>query len=202
MAIFGLTGNLASGKSTVLKLLKNKGAFVFDADKKIHQYYRQRKGIVYKKIAAAFPAVLQKGVICRKKLANIVFTDKKKLKTLEGIVHPVVIKDMLTWVRAARGKKKTYIAEVPLLFEKKLAHYFDGVILILAKREILIKRIIKKYRFSKKEALDRLSLYLPMRKKIKGSDFIINNSSDFKSLNKEVDLLWKNLKQNQKARRR
>jgi dephospho-CoA kinase len=202
MSIFGLTGNLGCGKSTVLKLLRKKGAHVFDADKRIHQYYRQTKGPVYKKIAKAFPESLYRGAISRKRLGGIVFSDKKKLRNLERIVHPVVIKDMIKWASQAKSKEKICVAEVPLLFEKKLKRYFNGVILVVVKRDVLIKRIIKKYKFSKKEVLNRLSLYVPIKKKAKYSDFIINNSSDLKKLKKEVDLLWKNLKQNQKAKRR
>jgi len=201
MAVFGLTGNLASGKSIVLKLLKNNGALVFDADKKIHQYYRQKNGAVYKKIVAQFPQVLERGIVSRKKLGIIVFSDHTKLKKLERIVHPAVIKDMVSWVKSARNKKRICVAEVPLLFEKKLKSYFDGVILVLVKRNILIERIVKKYKFSKTEAENRLSLYVDIRKKIRGSNFIVNNSKDFKTLNKEVDLLWKKLKKNQKVRR-
>ena len=85
MAVFGLTGNLARGKSTDHKLLKNKGALVYDADKKIHQYYRQKNGAVYKKIVAEFPQVLKRGMISRKKLGAIVFSDRDKLKILEKI---------------------------------------------------------------------------------------------------------------------
>ena len=201
MAVFGLTGNLGSGKSTVLKLLKNKGALVFDADKKIHQYYRQKNGVIFKKIVVEFPQVLKQGIISRKKLGAIVFSDHTKLKKLEEIVHPAVIKDMRGWVKSARNKKGIYVAEVPLLFEKKLKSCFDGVILVLVKRDILIERIVKKYRFSKNQARSRLSLYIAIRKKIRGSNFVVNNSKDFKTLNKEVDLLWKRIKQNQKARR-
>ena len=195
MAVFGLTGNLASGKSTVLKLLKEKGAVVFDADKKIHQYYKDRRCFIYKKIAAFFPQALQKGVISRKKLGGIVFADRKKLATVERIVHPIIITDILKWVRLARGKKRIYVAEVPLLFEKKLISYFDGVILVLAKQDILIKRIVEKYNLSKAGAKNRLSLYIPIREKMKDADFIINNSLSLKVLKKEVDLLWKKLNQ-------
>ncbi|MCK4519936.1 MAG: dephospho-CoA kinase, partial [Candidatus Omnitrophica bacterium] len=87
-----------------------------------------------------------------------------------------------------------YIAEIPLLFEKELTRHFQIIILVTVKRRILIQRIIKKYGFSKKETLNRLALYKPIREKIKGSDFIIDNSLDFRRLKKEVDLLWKKIK--------
>ena len=193
MAIIGLTGNLASGKSTVLKLFKNKGAIVFDTDKKIHCYYRDKKTLVYKKIAAAFPQCIKEGVISRKELAGIVFSNKIKLKKLERIIHPVITGDLLSWLKG-KDKSKAYIAEVPLLFEKNLSRYFQVIILVTVKRRILTQRIIEKYGFSKKEVLNRLSLYKPIGEKIKGSDFVIDNSLDFRQLKKEVDLLWKKIK--------
>lgn len=195
MSILGLTGNLASGKSTVLKLLRKKGALTFDADKRIHHYYKQKRGPVYKKIAVMFPQVIKGGQIQRKKLADIVFSDKAALKKLEAIIHPLIIKDMLRWEAKRKDKRRVYIAEVPLLFEKKLAHYFKAIILVITKRQILIPRIIKKYHLSKNQVLKRLSLYTPLKEKIKRADFVINNNSGFKKLEKEVDLLWKKLKE-------
>ena len=183
---------MASGKSTVLKLLKNKGAVVFDVDKRIHRYYRDKNSPVYKKITIAFPQCLKAGVISRKELAACVFSGKSKLKKLEKIVHPVVTKDLLKWLKT-ESKKRVRIAEVPLLFEKKLAGHFDKVILVTVTRSILIQRIIKKYGFSKGETLNRLSLYMPIREKIKRSDVVIDNSMDYKRLKKEVDLLWKKI---------
>ena len=195
MPILGLTGNLASGKSTVLKLLKSKGAVVFDVDEEIYRYYRDKNSLVYKKITAVFPQCLKHGVISRKELAAGVFSSKPELKKLEKIVHPVVTKDLLKWLKAG-NRKRVHIAEVPLLFEKKLARHFDKIILITVTRPILIQRIIKKYGFNKRETLDRLSLYKPIREKIKGSDFVIDNSMNFRRLKKEVDLLWKKISQN------
>ena len=196
MGVFAITGELAGGKSTVLKFLKKKGAYCFDADKRIHQYYRQKQSLVYKRIASSFPEAVSSGSISRRKLASIVFSDRGKLKKLEKIVHPVVTKDLLKWVNKAKVKKGIYIAEVSLLFEKKLMPYFEGVILVMTRRQILIRRIIERYNFSKKQALSRLSLYMPIREKIKRADFIVNNNSDFEKLEKEVDLLWKKIRQN------
>ena len=197
MSVLGLTGNLATGKSTVLKLLKDKGVKVFDVDEKIHSYYWNKKSLVYKKVAAVFPECLKGSVISRKKLGSIIFSNRVKLKKLEKIVHPVVTKDLLKWVKQNKSdKRKIYIAEVPLLFEKKLTRHFNRIILIVVKKEVLIQRIIKKCGLSKNKVLNRLSLYRPIREKIKGSDFIVNNSLNLKRLKKEVDLLWKKIKQN------
>jgi dephospho-CoA kinase len=202
MPVLGLTGNLASGKSTVLKLLKAKGAIIFDADSRIHSYYRDKKSPVYKKVAASFPQCLKGRSISHRKLAGLVFSDRRKLKKLEAIVHPVIIKDLLKWVKErGTGKRKIYVAEVPLLFEKKLSGYFNSVVLIVAKQKVLIPRITKKYGFSKEEAVRRLSLYSPVREKIKSADFVVDNNSNSRQLKKEVDLLWRKIRQNQRVSR-
>jgi len=199
MPVLGLTGNLATGKSTVLKLLRTKGAKTFEADKLVHKYYKQANSPIYKKIVAAFPGCLSRGLISRKKLGSIVFSNNSKLKKLEGIVHPVVTKDLLNWIKQGKSDdKKFYIAEVPLLFEKGLTRHFDKIILIVVNKEVLTQRIIKKYGITKSEVSKRLCLYRPIREKIKKSDFIINNSLDFKRLEKEVGLLWKKKKKKQK----
>ena len=194
MGVFGLTGNFASGKTTVLQLLKNKGANVFDCDNKIHEYYRDKNSSIYKKIAAAFPKVIKRGRIQRDILGKEVFFNKSKLSVLEDIVHPVIKQDLLYWIDEAKKKEGIYIAEVPLLFEKKWDRYFDGAILVLAPVANAIKRIMKDHQLSRQEALDRLALYIPIIEKIEKADFIINNNLGIKELKKEVNLLWKNLK--------
>ncbi|MBU0693244.1 MAG: dephospho-CoA kinase [Candidatus Omnitrophica bacterium] len=190
MGVFAITGNLTSGKSTVLKLLKNKGAGIFDIDERIHEYYKDRSSSVYKKVISTFPQVVKKHSISRRKLAGVVFKDLRQLHRLERIVHPASIRDLGEWVKRVRVKKGSYIAEVPLLFEKKLQDCFDGVILVVAKREILIERIRKKFSLSREMAIKRLSLYLSIREKIKKADFIIENDVTFRKLKEEVDSLW------------
>ncbi len=196
MKVLALTGNPGSGKTSALRLLNKKGALVFDADKTIHRYYRDKHSLVYKKVARAFPQSLSARKIRRQKLAKLVFPDRKKLKKLEGIVHPAVIREMLAWIK--RGPKRTnkvLVAEVPLLFEKKLEAYFDAVILVKLKPDEYLRRLNKFYGFNKGLALKRLKLFKPLREKIKRADYIIDNSGSLTSLKKEVDSLWKKLKE-------
>jgi len=186
MIVVGLTGNPGSGKTTALKLFKAKGARVFNADKLVHAYYRDRKGLIYKKITGQFPEVLRSGRICRRKLASVVFVEPKKLKKLEQIVHPTVVRELKKWIKQCRSqaKLKLSVAEVPLLFEKKLTKHFDQVVLIKGP-----------CRLSKVSMLKRQKFYEPLSRKIKRADFVIDNSGNIKKLTKEVDLLWKSLKQ-------
>ncbi|MFA5272236.1 MAG: dephospho-CoA kinase [Candidatus Omnitrophota bacterium] len=190
MSIFGLTGSLSSGKSTALNFFKKKGAVIYDADREVHKYYKNKKSSIYKKIALVFPKAFKKGVINRKILGEIVFRDTKKLRTLETIVHKQVIKDLKLWVSKAKKTKRIYIAEVQLLFEKKLERLFDATILVYTPKNILIKRIENNLGFSKAKALARLKLYGPVKEKIKRADFVINNNSNIKALKNKTNALW------------
>lgn len=194
MGVFAITGSLASGKSTVIKLLKRKGAIIFDVDARIHQYYKDRKSDVYKKVTFAFKEVVKNCLISRKKLAKIVFSNIGERHKLEEIVHPVIIRDLKMWINKVDAREGIFIAEVPLLFEKKLDSYFDGTIFIYVKRSNLIERIRKKLHVSKNEAIRRLSMLLPVKEKVKRADFVIDNNSDMRKLKKEVDLVWNKLR--------
>jgi len=198
MAVVAITGKLSSGKSTVLRLLKKKGARVFSADKKVHQLYRNKKSKVYKKVACLFPEVMCGGSISRRRLGTIIFCDSDRRRCLEHIIHPVVIDELRSWIASVRRKKAVSVAEVPLLFEKRLQAYFDYTVLVTAPQDTLLERIKEKYSLSAAAALKRLRASLPDRQKRKMVDFIVDNSADMKQLQKEVELLWKKLRQKQK----
>lgn len=193
MAVFGITGNLTSGKSTLVKFLKRKGAVVFDADSKVHQYYRDKNSEVYRRVSLFFPQAVKKGLISREELAKIVFFDKKKLYKLERIVHPFVIRDLKEWIREVRVKDGIFAAEVPLLFEKNLNDLFDGVILVFVKKDILLKRIIEKFNFSRSEAQDRLALFKSVKEKMSLADFVIDNSKGLNEFSIAMELLLNKL---------
>jgi len=195
MPVIAITGSLCVGKTTVLKILKEKGARVFNVDRKIHSYYKDKTSIVYKKIKIIFPRVFDdKGNILRKKLGEIVFYDYDMLKKLEKIVHPRLIRDLRRWVQYRKGKPDIFVAEVPLLFERKLDKMFDEVILVYTPRSILLNRVKTKFGLSKKEALKRLNLFSSLNKKKKYSDFVINNNSNIYDLKRMVSQIWQELK--------
>ncbi|MCM8787062.1 MAG: dephospho-CoA kinase [Candidatus Omnitrophica bacterium] len=193
MPVFAITGNICSGKSSLLFFLKKMGAIVFDADKKVHQYYSDKESIVYKKIKKYFPLVFVNNRIVRKKLLKLVLDDNKKLQLLEKIVHPIIMKDLKKWIAQTKKTDKIAVAEVPLLFEKKLENCFDGVIILNVNENILLNRIQKKYKISKAEAIRRLKLFLPIEEKIKKANFVIENNKDIKNLYKEAKNLWEKI---------
>jgi dephospho-CoA kinase len=189
MPKIGLTGVVGSGKTTVLKLFAKLGAKVFDSDKKIHQFYQDLNHPVYKKVKQVFPEVELDNKMSRKNLAELVFNDQEKLKKLEEIVHPEIIRFLKQWLEI-KSKTEVCIAEVPLLFEKDLQGLFDKTILIKVKEDILAKRLKEKHNFSDEEIKKRLSLYLPGKEKEKRADFILTNNLSLGDLEKEVSVLW------------
>ncbi len=195
MPVVAITGSICSGKSTVLRILKEKGAKTVSLDRWVHRYYRDKKSVVYQKIKKFFPSVLNcRGTILRKKLGRIVFSDYRLLKKLESVVHPVIVRDLKRWVFCKKCQRGVYVIEIPLLFEKDLENIFDSIILVSASQSNLVKRIKKKFNISHEEAKKRLSYFMPTEKKKKKVDFVINNDCSLLSLKKKVGVIWRRLK--------
>ena len=201
MPVIAITGDLCSGKTTVSRLLRRRGARVFSADRVVHAYYRNANSQIYKNVKRVFPQSLdRRGRILRRRLRGEVFADPAKLRKLERLVHPQVRRDLIEWVKINKGKKGIYIAEIPLLFEKKLDKIFNKVIFVYASRLVLIKRIKRKFGISEKQALQNLELFLSTKEKQKKSDFVINNSFGIENLKKETRMIWQKLKSIRKVR--
>jgi len=193
MAVFALTGDFCSGKSSVAALLKKKKAAVFDCDRAVHAVYRDKSGTVYKSIVRRFKgAVTPAGNISRRRLGAIVFADPSKLDCLEKIVHPAVIGRLKAWI-AQRKKNTIAIAEVPLLFEAGLSKMFTGVIVVKSSSDVIKKRALSKRGIGFDRALQRINRYMPIREKIKQADFVVENDGTLAQLAKSVDRLWKSL---------
>lgn len=196
MLVFGITGNFASGKTTVARLLKAKGVKVYDADKRIHQWYKDKNTLLYKKVSGAFSQFLgeRREILCRK-LGEFVFSNPKERDKLEKIVHPAVIKDLKSWIKDNQKKPGVFAAEVPLLFEKHLERWFDGIILVSAVRKDVFLRARRKFGLSAQDVNKRLRLFIPDSAKKKKADFVVNNRGGAAYLKREVDVLWNKIKE-------
>ncbi len=191
MSVFALTGSFGCGKTTVLKLLQKKGALIFNADKRVHFYYRQG-GPLYQRVIKEFPLALVNKKLSLQRLAQIIFNKTEERQRLERIVHPLIIRDLKKWIKKVRFGKRIGVAEIPLLFEKKLEGLFCGTILVKTKKELLLRRLRKKMPLV--QIKRRLSLFLPLKEKTQRADFIIENDRGLKELERKVDLLWRELK--------
>lgn len=188
----GLTGNIGCGKSTVADMFKKLGAYVFDADKIIKDFYQER-GDVYKRVIEAFGSDVldEEGNIDRKKLADLVFSDSKRLKILEEITHSALYAKLEDEFKSL-PQKAIAIVEASLLVEKRTYKNYDKLIVVYAPYEICKERAIKAG-FSLEDFKRRWEHQLPPEEKVKYADFVIDNSDGIKQTQKQVKEVYEKL---------
>jgi dephospho-CoA kinase len=175
--IIGLTGNIAAGKSIVLRMLQELGATTIDADKLAHQL--MRKGTpIYQAIVDEFGkfVVGDEGEINRTRLGKVVFNLPEALERLDEITHPAVREEVAKRVQAA--KTQVVAIEAIKLFESGLADDCTSKWLVVAKPEAQLKRLMEKRHMSPEHAKQRIRAQQPPEQKISQSDVIIDNSGD------------------------
>ncbi|MBU5212528.1 dephospho-CoA kinase [Heyndrickxia oleronia] len=176
--IIGLTGGIASGKSTVSNLLRRKGFAIVDADIAARKVVEIGKD-AYKQIVEAFgPEILQQDQnLDRKKLGTIVFHDEEKRLMLNQIVHPAVREYMQKEKETAlKQGKETVIMDIPLLFESNLGYMVDQTILVYVEQSTQLQRLMDRNQFTEAEAMARIQSQMPLEEKIEKSDAVINNN--------------------------
>ena len=190
----GLTGSIATGKSTVESIFKELGVPVIDADEVVHKLLKEEK--IKNKFVEILGNVLdEKGEIDRKKVAKIIFSNQEKRKEIEKIIHPEVFKYIQNWIKEKEKKKYDFvIVSVPLMIETGSYKNYDKIIVVYAPKEIQLKRL-KKKGMSEEEALKRINAQMDIEKKLKYADFVINNTGSIEDLRKEVEKIYKKLKE-------
>ena len=174
----GLTGGIASGKSTVTKMIRELGIPVIDADQVARDVVKVGEE-AYTQIVATFGQdILQtNGEIDRAKLGAIVFHNEQERKKLNAIVHPAVRRRMMAEKEEyVQSGAKTIVLDIPLLFESELTHLIDKVIVVYVDDEVQLERLMKRNGFSKEEALARIRSQMSLREKVKKADAVINNN--------------------------
>ena len=185
MKAIALTGNIGSGKTTVLKFVRSMHISVIDSDRIVASFYRDKK--VQEKIFRIFDTSK------RQAIASIAFSSPSKRRKLEKLLHPLVwhaVKQKLSAFRS-RGSKLV-VVEVPLLFEANWQKRFDSVIFVKSSKKKCLKRLAKKG-IAQKDVLLRWNAQLPAKKKIKSSQYIIDNSKTLANTRKQVLLLIEDL---------
>ncbi|OIJ18281.1 dephospho-CoA kinase [Anaerobacillus alkalidiazotrophicus] len=175
--IIGLTGGIASGKSTVSKMLKDEGIPVIDADIVAREVVQIGEE-AYEKVVNNFGIEVTNsdGTLDRKKLGAIVFNDEEKRSALNEILHPVIRNRMENRVGELKEKGyKTIVLDIPLLFESKLTNLVDKIILVYIDEDLQRKRLQNRDQFSDEEVEVRLKAQFPLKEKIKWADEVIHN---------------------------
>lgn len=196
MHIYGLTGGIGTGKSTVAKLLAQKGAVIVDADAIARLVVAPgSKGL--EKIVASFGAgVLNStGELDRPKLGAVVFADAGKRKELEAITHPLIFEEMTRQIAAAMKQgSEVVILDVPLLFEGgNLVGAVEKVIVVYAPAVTQIARVRARDGLTEADVRARLAAQLDIEVKRQRANFVIDNSGDLASTEAQVEALWPKL---------
>jgi len=200
----GLTGGIASGKSTVAKMFEDKGAYLIDFDALAH-FAEEPDQPAWKAIVELFGRDIlnDDGTINRAKLGPIVFADQEKLSRLNSIVHPVVFN---LWRRQIedirqRNPRAIIVSDIPLLIEVSVQHLFDVVILVHVSPEDQIRRLTERNECSRKEAESRLDTQMPIDEKIPYADYVIDNKGPRETTRSVVDAVWEELRAREKKNR-
>jgi dephospho-CoA kinase len=197
MILVGLTGGVATGKTTVAKMFKQCGAAVIDADQLAHDVVKPGKP-AWRQIVKAFGKIVLNPdcTLNRRELGALVFGNRAKLRQLERIIHPRVAREQQRLVRriAKRKPHTVVIYEVPLLFEAGVDKRVDKTIVVIADRDTQIVRLKKRNGFSRAEAIRRIRSQMPLAKKIQRADYVLNGTFPRASLSKQVGRLFNNLR--------
>ncbi len=204
MLNIGLTGGIGSGKSTVAEFFKDKGAFLIDFDVLAHKVEEPGEP-AWRRIVEEYGAEVLNDdrTINREKLGNIVFQDKKKLATLNGIVHPAVFEKWVHRLEEIEAEKKDAIvlSDIPLLIEVGLQNNVDLTVLVYIPPEEQIKRIMTRNGFTRKEAEHRLHSQMSIDEKLPFADIVISNDGSPEETRKIVEQCWPELLEREQNKR-
>lgn len=198
MILIGLTGNIASGKSEVARMLAEHGATIIDADvlaREAVQPESQALRDIVKRWGKEI--IAEDGSLDRAALRQIVFADQNELDALNRIVHPGVTRLRDREVAAARQRgDEIVICVIPLLFERNLVEEFDAIVLVDAPRPLRLERLVSTRGLDETEAMNMIAAQMPAELKRARADFVIEDTGTLTDLEREVDALWSSLQRN------
>lgn len=169
--IIGITGGIGSGKSTLSALLMKQGFLVYNTDDAGRRLQQEDKDLICKIQSVFGDDIYSEGLLDRKRLASIVFSDPDALMKLTSLVHPAVKRDFQNWV-SLNSEQKILFMECAILFEGAFDILVDKIVSVTANTEIRIQRVIKRDGLDRKEVLDRMNNQVPEDERIRRSQFI------------------------------
>jgi dephospho-CoA kinase len=195
MRLIGVTGGIATGKSTVDRMLAAHGATVIDADELARVAVRPGERTL-DEVATRFgrDVLRPDGTLDRSRLGEIVFADTEARRDLERITHPRIMELMQERIAAALAGPAPLVAvDVPLLFENAREAMFEGVLLVYAPRDVQLRRLHERAGLDEAAALQRLAAQLPIDEKRDRATWIIDNGDGLDATSLAVDRWWESV---------
>lgn len=183
MKVYGITGSIACGKSTVTRYLLDRGWIVIDADQLSREALTFDKESILK-VKQLFGCV-DDGIVDRKALGKIVFHDKKAKKQLEDIIHPYVIKKMEEAIEIHQDKDFIFL-DIPLLFESHLEYLCDKIIVVYLNEKTQIKRLMKRDKIDETYARKIIANQISSDIKKEKADIVLDNNQDIDDLYSQI----------------
>ncbi len=198
--VVGITGSIGSGKSSAAKYLGRFGFSVINADRLYRSLYK-KGGVLHEKLLLAFGRGIgtKGGEINRKKLRSIVFSDPKKLRLLNRITHPEILRAAKKRIAASQ---KNIIIDAPLLFEAKFDSLCDQVIVVHCSGKVMLRRLLATRNLSRAEILRIKESQMPFSEKKKRADFVVDTSGSYAKTRRQLDRILAIIKKESKGIKR
>lgn len=196
MAVIGLTGGIASGKSTVARMLAVEGAEIIDADLLARQAVQPGRPAYAAVVSAFGPQVVgEDGQLDRQRLGALVFADDGRRKQLEGLIHPYV-REETEKQRAAIARRRPnalIVLDVPLLFESGMDRGMTEIVVVYVPFDIQLERLMGREGMSEGDARARIAAQLDLEIKRQRATRVIDNGGTFEATRREVRALYRDL---------
>lgn len=195
MIKLGLTGGIATGKSTVSGILRELGAVVLDADALVHELLEPEMSL-WHLYCSHFgkDVLLPSGQLDRRRLGEIIFQDSRELAWIKQEVHPLIKAEILKRVAVFEQKQlSVLVLDIPLLYESGFAKITDIVWVVYAEREVQLQRLQKRNNFSQEEAKRRINSQIDLQQKCQLADKVIDNNGTLAETRRQTAFLWREL---------
>ncbi len=195
--VVGITGGIAAGKSTVTRMLRDRGAITFSADEAARAVLTG-SGSTVLEISKAFgaEAISPSGEVDRKFLAKLIFSDPAARTTLNRITHPPIRRLLSDQIRSAQEDivpTRIVAVEIPLLYEGNLQSWFERIVIVTASVTVRTLRVMSRNHLTFQEAQARINAQFRTEEKADTAAYLVVNNGTEDDLTPQVDLLWKEL---------
>ncbi|MDU6116691.1 MAG: dephospho-CoA kinase [Streptococcus anginosus] len=186
--IIGITGGIASGKSTVTNYLRQKGYQVIDADQVVHEL-QAKGGKLYQALVSWLGSAIlnEAGELERPKLSQLIFSSQENLAKSSQLQNDIIRQELANRRDQLAKTEETFFMDIPLLFEQDYADWFDEVWLVYVNPETQIKRLKARNGYSQEEAQQRLASQMKLEDKVPYADFVIKNDGILEELIEQID---------------